>query len=643
MLLTNRIIVGVSVAMLALAGAFVFANHTSQNELRAQFFEQREQARAQLVERVVLANQRQMRAQQRSLTRNADALGALAERSSEAVEASVQPTFNRLEASGVIDGLMVNDRSGAMIYRAGTEGDATGIQAVVDRAMRERVIVHGAAIGRDGQLSTVFTFPLFQSRQLVGAATFSREYGALLGELSTSEGAYALVTDLNGQIIATTNDELSQSLGQGNITQAAMDGRPLVADAFTFDVVSTTITDIDGQPIARLYSLQDITTAYAQQQRASLITIGGLGLLVLVFLGGLGFWLRAQFKPLIQTIGVLGDLSKGNYEVETVGLGRNDEIGQMAEAVDVFRQNALDKTNLERERAEAEERAKADQKQMMDGLAHEFESAIGGIISEISTSASELKTAAGSLSSTAEETTSQSASVSTAAEEASNNAHSAASMTDEMASSVQEIAQQAAESAKKANGAAGMADQSVNEVKALTAAAQKVGAIVGLIQEIAEQTNLLALNATIEAARAGEAGKGFAVVASEVKGLASQTAKATTEIAEQIDAMQSATERSAESINSVTETINELNEIASQIAAAVEEQGVATQGIAQNVQQAAHGTQDMTSSIASVSQAAEEAASASSQVLSASSALSQQTADLQREVDKLLVGIRQAA
>ena len=176
----------------------------------------------------------------------------------------------------------------------------------------------------------------------------------------------------------------------------------------------------------------------------------------------------------------------------------------------------------------------------------------------------------------------------------------------------------------------------------VTAAAEKIGNVVKIISDIASQTNLLALNATIEAARAGDAGKGFAVVASEVKALANQTAKATDEIAEQIKAIQEATQISAHSIQSVARSINQVSETATAIASAVEQQGAATREITRNVVQAAQGTQEVSSNIGGVNQAAQQTGAAASQVLAAASALSKNGEALKAQVVAFLREVRAA-
>src|SRR5437588_4237343 len=211
------------------------------------------------------------------------------------------------------------------------------------------------------------------------------------------------------------------------------------------------------------------------------------------------------------------------------------------------------------------------------------------IITSLSSASDELETTARALSDNAGNTTRLATVVANASEDASNNVQSVASATEQLASSVREISAQVQESNRIASSAVKQADETDSRINALSQAANRIGDVIKLITSVAEQTNLLALNATIEAARAREAGRGFAVVAQEVKALASQTAKATDEIGNQIAGMQTATQESVDAIKQIGAVILQISEVSSMIAAAVEEQSVATREIARNVQLAASG------------------------------------------------------
>ena len=232
--------------------------------------------------------------------------------------------------------------------------------------------------------------------------------------------------------------------------------------------------------------------------------------------------------------------------------------------------------------------------------------------------------------------------VAAAAEQASTNAQTVATAAEELSASISEISSQVAQSTKISGKAVETAAATNASVQGLADAAQKIGEVVQLINDIASQTNLLALNATIEAARAGDAGKGFAVVASEVKSLANQTARATEDIAQQVNAIQGATRHAVDSIKGISDTIGQINEIATAIASAVEEQGAATQEIARNIQQASHGTNEVSTNIVEVTKAAGETGSAATQVLAAAGEVSEQSERLKSEVDSFLVAVRAA-
>jgi methyl-accepting chemotaxis protein len=338
--------------------------------------------------------------------------------------------------------------------------------------------------------------------------------------------------------------------------------------------------------------------------------------------------------------GSLNAIAGGRTDVSIFGRGRRDEIGELAGAVERIQQNAIDAAQAEqRARAAREAAAEAQKAQLMREMADEFQQAVGGIVEALAASAREMEQAAGTLTASAEETSLQAATVASASEQASANVQTVAAASEELSTSIDEISQQVSRSSDMSRQATTQAQDTVTEVSTMASRAEKVGDIVALIRSIAEQTNLLALNATIEAARAGEAGKGFAVVAAEVKNLADQTAKATVEISEQVDGIQSASAGSARSMEGIAGVIGELAGIATGIAAAVEEQGSATREIARNVQEASAGTMEVSEVIGGVREAAGSSSAASAQVLASARSLSQRADDLQGAVSRFLAAL----
>jgi methyl-accepting chemotaxis protein len=350
---------------------------------------------------------------------------------------------------------------------------------------------------------------------------------------------------------------------------------------------------------------------------------------------------RSIVPPILRMVAAMGQLAGGDHSVEIPATDKKDEIGLMAKAVLIFKENMIKAKTLAAKEAEAIA-ARVARAARVNSLTEKFDSDISMVLKSVASASTELQVTASSMTATAEETSNQATAVAAATEEASTNVQTVAAASEELASSVTEIGRQVAQSAAVARKAVAEADRTNTTVQGLSREAASIGDVVKLISDIASQTNLLALNATIEAARAGEAGRGFAVVAAEVKSLAEQTAKATDQIGAQVSSIQASSDEAVNAIKGITATINQMNEIASAIAGAVEEQGSATQEIARNVQQAALGTGEISSNVAGVQQAAGETGTAAHQVLEASSELSRQSETMRGQVETFLSNIKAA-
>jgi len=406
-------------------------------------------------------------------------------------------------------------------------------------------------------------------------------------------------------------------------------------------VVSPVTTGKDKQRIGTLaiaWSLDRLNEKVTSGFR-TLVIVGAIVVVVLISLLVIALG-RTVTRPVKIMTGTMASLAAGDTGAKVPDRDRRDEIGGMARAVQVFKDNAIDKLRLEEEQAASQQRVEGEKRQAMLEMADRFELQVKEVVDGVSSSATEMQATAQQMSATAEETSRQSANVASASDEATSNVQTVAATVEELSASIAEIGRQVLQSAKIAQNAVQESESTNETVQGLAEAAGKIGEVVNLINDIAGQTNLLALNATIEAARAGEAGKGFAVVAQEVKNLANQTAKATEEISSQILAVQDETTGAVGAIEKIRTVIGEINDIATTISSAVEEQGVSTQEIARNVQQAASGTQDVNANIENVSKAAGETGTAAGQVLTASQEMSRQAEGLRDEVGRFLTEIR---
>lgn len=377
-----------------------------------------------------------------------------------------------------------------------------------------------------------------------------------------------------------------------------------------------------------------------QRSAVSLVAVSAFAQLFALALLG---WISVTqvSRPLSGMAQLMRRLAAGELEIEVIGAERRDEVGVLARALTVFKENAVRARRLGEEQ-QAEQKLRDARASAIEEHIQSFEGPVQSALDMLAAAATRMRSTSASMSAAAESGGQQSASVLAASEQAASNVQSVASACEELSSSISEISSQVTHAAQITAKAVHETEQTDTKVRNLSEAAERIGEVVQLINDIASQTNLLALNATIEAARAGEAGKGFAVVASEVKALASQTANATEEIANQISAIRDATGNVVQGIGAIGDTINQVNEISSSIASAVEEQSVVTRDISRNTQDAATNTTAVTRNVAGLNEMAGETRSAASQELASADDLSRHAELLRREIGAFLGKIRAA-
>ena len=332
--------------------------------------------------------------------------------------------------------------------------------------------------------------------------------------------------------------------------------------------------------------------------------------------------------PMRRLKSTMSELAEGNLDIDIPFLDKKNEMGQMSSTLLVFQKRGKENIEMQQEQEKIKAQAEADKQNSMVALANDFDSTIGTLLNDARQAVQGINTNAEILKQGASDISNNSIEISDASEVSSANTQTISAAAEEMSSSVQEIALQVSNTKKIAGEAVIKSSEAVQVINTLKLSAADIQNVVSLISEIAEQTNLLALNATIESARAGEAGKGFAVVAGEVKSLANETAKATSEIGDKLAVILDQVELTEESINEVNGVISRIDEFATSIAAATEQQSATSSEVAARISETAVSVKKVSEIIQHVTNKASENDTKTVHLL-------QTTADLEKRFKEL--------
>ncbi len=499
----------------------------------------------------------------------------------------------------------------------------------------------GFDVNDAGEISAVLATPVFYLDKFFGAVAFSIEMDRFAGLLNDKTG----IGESEQTMLATPEGALIRFSSEGGthetwkLADVRTSDNELRINGADWRYKAAPATFL-GREFTVIEAVEQAELSAAASRITNGVTIAGI--VCLIPFAGLIWWLtRRMVAPLVRLSAVSRRIAEGALDTEVRGLQRADEIGEMARSVDVFRNNSLERERLSRE-SEAGEIERKKRAEAIDGLISGFRAEVTEVLSNVGEVLNGVSKTATTLTESSSQVAAQGTEAAQESERASGNVEAVAAATEQLNASIAEIERQVATTADVVLKTTRTTASSNEKVTGLARSVERIGEVVGLIQAIAEQTNLLALNATIEAARAGEAGRGFAVVASEVKDLAGQTAKATEEISAQIAEIQASTTEAVTEIGGVTESIEEVNGYTEAIAAAVRQQGSATAEISHNVSQAANGTRIVNESVSVLSARMGESAGSMDELKATTSELMERTNQLRASIDHFLSDVAAA-
>jgi len=621
-LLKTRLVLVSAMAIAMITIALLVTASLLQQEAEARYESEALNSKRLLWQRISKGELDSIRAELFSITRNKGAMSALKNNNPTELATSLQPTFNRLKASNVIDGMQIITASNSVVFIQPQDSAKVNTNGLVKDALESGKVSTGLERNSLGQLQLIFALPLYSAPgKTTGVGLYYRNMNTLINEFKQSEGSDVVIIDSKGNKEFSTNDELYQAI---DIQLPEWGNTSFTNNHVTdevYAVLTQPITGTDNKPIAYLVNIKEHTNSYNSQQIIKIYAYSAITISFLLILALLNWYIRRSLKPLDEVKSALSSVANGDLTAE-IHVQSNDEVGQMLTSVDTMVARLRD------------------------------------MISEVTSSTSFITESSGNLMGITEIT-------STGVKQQQSQIEQVATAMNEMTATVMEVARNAKHAAKSANEADNEATTGksvVNEtvssignlasdiviaadvIKKVETDSVQIGSVLDVIKSIAEQTNLLALNAAIEAARAGEQGRGFAVVADEVRTLASRTQTSTQEIQKMIEQLQSGAQKAVNamasaqekaqqtvdnassagsSLQNITEKVAQISQMNIQIATAAEQQSAVAEEINKNVVE--------------ISRVAEQSADGTQQTANASSELSNLAQQLQGLISQFRV------
>lgn len=506
-----------------------------------------------------------------AITRDGETLKALGSADIQKLAESLNPTFNRLKASNIVDGLYVYDLSSKVLFEAGVKLDYDFAKIATEVIDQTKPASQTMLNIGEKSLQYIYAFPIYERGKIKGVAMYIKNVAPLLQHLTEiSHLSYGIYF----------NDGFLFNNFEFDATKINKNDESADFNNSKYSLVHFNMPVKNAEQV-HLYIAKENTASLQQLDFYEILSYIATAIAILLISWAIFIVIRSVATVLIKSSDCMIKLSHHDFAISLPEYKHNDEVAKIISTVSILRDRLRE--SLEREEQEAE-KTEHEKENRLKEIILGFEKRINDIVGLVEVASKDLSHDSEMLDSSISSTDSAVGSVNMISNGAISDIKTVAAATQDVTSAIENILSLTNRALAAISESVSMADNAVVETNHLEKAAHDIGEIVGLIQDVAEQTNLLALNATIEAARAGEQGKGFAVVASEVKQLATQTADATGKIKQRISEVQRISKSVVISISGIRGSVDSINKFSSDIATSVHEQSQATGEIDQNMQ-----------------------------------------------------------